>query len=537
MSKLLAVSWNSQVLRYVLAEPQKRGAVRVLNAGEKSCANAADINDSGTASPNVVSRLRELVSELNAGRLKLVLCVGRGSVDSLTFTVPPASETELPTLVQNMAQRQLSGPGGDTTIDFVSFPLFKDGSRQVSAMAMAPGQEKLIHRMVEASGSTDVIAVVATHPLRVFVPPQVEANGTASLVVSKGKESAHILVVQHQRPVISRTLRLATGATCESEARFITAEIQRTILTVGDKLERGVEITTAVLVGPSGDTDTLVSTLEGAIDAVIIQSSTDDLVNAGIGEAAEGGYAPLIAAVWEAAGGFTPVIDFLNPKRPPAPTHGRNRLITIAVGLLLLVGGSWYYVSSMFGEWDEKIGHLEFQLQTMQENVDKTASIRRQAAGLARWEQSRMNWLDEIRDITIRMPPRPELSVREFAATPAGSGFAVTFQGTSSSPEAHRAMELGIQDRYHTTRTPSFSESRNGKDVVWNFRTTLQIRQRSKENYTAHRKPETHREQIPVFPSTGSQATTTQATRKQTSGVRDKLYRTGVKSELEPPQS
>ena len=48
-------------------------------------------------------------------------------------------------------------------------------------------------------------------------------------------------------------------------------------------------------------------------------------------------------------------------------------------------------------------------------------------------------------------------------------------------------MEVGIQDRYHTTRTPSFSESRKGKDVVWNFRTTLQIKKHSNKEYTSHK--------------------------------------------------
>jgi hypothetical protein len=133
---------------------------------------------------------------------------------------------------------------------------------------------------------------------------------------------------------------------------------------------------------------------------------------------------------------------------------------------------------------------LKPDLDSMKDNVRKTSSMRRQASGLLRWERSRMNWLDEIRDLTIRMPSSPDISVRQFAATPSGSGFTVTFQGTSRSPEVHRAMEVGIQDRYHTTRTPSFSESRKGKDVVWNFRTTLQIKKHSNKEYTSHKKLE-----------------------------------------------
>ena len=105
MSKTLAVSWDSDSLRYVLAEIRKRGEVQVLSAGEKSISDTSDSDDSGV--PDVVQQLSEVVSELKASRAKLILCVGRGTVDSARFTVPPATDAELPTLVQNMAQQIL----------------------------------------------------------------------------------------------------------------------------------------------------------------------------------------------------------------------------------------------------------------------------------------------------------------------------------------------------------------------------------------------------------------------------------------------
>ena len=506
MSKLLAVSWNTHTLRYVLAETQKRGAVRVLEAGEKPFAGTSDDDAAGAETADVVQRLREVVSDLKANRAKLILCVGRGSVDSTRFTVPPATSEELPTLVRNMAQRQLTGLGEDAAIDFVSFPPLDDGSCQVSAMAMAAADEQLIHRMVKASGCANASAVVVTHPLRTFVPPQDETDRSATLVISKGLQSAHILVVQHQRPVLSRTLRLAVGASRETEAQFICGEIQRTILTVGDQLERGVEITNAILVGSALETEALAGSLEGRIDVEVSRVSAADLIEGEAGEAVRGAYAPLLAAIRESAADVIPAVDFLNPRRPPTSTGQRKRLMAGAAVLLLTLGAGWFYTHSLFAEWNDRIADLEPQLESMTENVEKTAAMRRLAVGVARWERSRMNWLDEIRDITIRMPSSSEVSVRQFAATPSGSGFTVTFQGTSRSPEAHRAMEVGIQDRYHTTRTPSFSESRKGRDVVWNFRTTLQIRQRANKDYTAHKKLEMLRQApdaaLPEIPQT-----------------------------------
>ncbi|MEO2033751.1 MAG: hypothetical protein ABGZ35_16870 [Planctomycetaceae bacterium] len=537
MSKLLAVSWNTHTLRYVLAETQKRGAVRVLEAGEKPFGGTQEDNATGAESADVVQRLREIVSDLKASRAKLILCVGRGSVDSTRFTVPPATAEELPTLVRNMALRQLTGLAEDAAIDYVSFPPLDDGSCQVSAMAVAAADEQLIHRMVKASGCTRASAVVVTHPLRTFVPLQDETDRSATLVISKGSESAHILVVQHQRPVLSRTLRLAVGASRETEAQFISLEIQRTILTVRDQLERGVEISNAILVGSELETEALAGSLEGRIDAKVTRSSAADLIDGEAGEAAQGAFAPLIAALLESAAAVTPAVDFLNPRRPPTSTGQRQRLMAAAAVLLLTIGAGWYYTNSLFAEWNDRIAELAPQLESMTENVGKTAPMRRLAAGLTRWERSRMNWLDEIRDITIRMPSSSEVSVRQFAATPAGSGFTVTFQGTSRSPEAHRAMEVGIQDRYHTTRTPSFSESRKGKEVVWNFRTTLQIRQRANKDYTAHKNPDVLQPAPDAPRPDMPQATTSQPAANRSSTVVANPTEDDADTELEAPQS
>lgn len=524
MSKHLAVSWNADSLCYVLAETHKRGTVRVLAAGEESIAGSPDGSAAAGESADVALRLREVVSRLKASRAKLILCVGRGSVDSARFTVPPASAEELPMLVRNMAQRQLTGLGDDATIDFVSFPPLDDGSRQVSAMAMAAADERLIHRMVQAAGCAAASAVVITHPLRTFAPSQDETDRSAALVISKGLQSAHLLVVQQQRPVLSRTVRLAPGAGQEAEAQFICGEIQRTILTVGDQLEHGVEIRNAVLVGAAVETEALAISLEGRIDAAVSRIAASDVVEGAAGEADRGVYAPLLAAVRESAAETAPAVDFLNPKRPPTKTGKRNRLIAVAAILLLGVGTGWYWIDSLFAEWRDRIADLQPQLESIAETVDGTRALRRQASGLIRWEASRMNWLDEIRDITIRMPSSPELSVRQFAASPSRSGFTVAFQGTSRSPEAHRAMELGIQDRYHTTRTPSFSESRQGTDVVWNFRTTLQIRPRAKKDYTAHRQLDLHPAEASARPAEMRQpASSESAAGAPSAGVRKSM--------------
>ena len=489
MSRILAISWDSTALRYVFADARKE-RVRILNIGERSLAVAEVTEDADVAeSPLVplVDQVKQLCLELKASRAQLVLCLGRGSVDSARFSVPPATESELPTLVGNMAQRQLTGLGDDAKLDFVSFPPQDDGTRQVSAMAIAGADVKLIEQLVAASGCADARAIVVTHPLRLFAADLAESEGHPALVVSQGPQSLHFVVVQHGRPVLSRTLRLAPGVDSHDQAGFIAAEIQRTTVTIGDRLQPSNEISHVVVVGSSSETATLSTVLAARMEASVSQVSAADLVTSDAAESDQGAWAPLVAAVCESARSIRPAVDFLNPRRPAKQTGRRNQLLRVATLLLLVVGGGWYYVHSLFAEVRGRIDAVGPDLENYEELVKSTAGMRRQALGLAKWDAARMSWLDELRDLTIRMPSSPELSVRQFAATPSGSGYTVTFQGASRSPEAHRAMEVGIQDEFHKTRTPSFSESRDGEKTVWNFRTTLQIRRRKSKDYTAHR--------------------------------------------------
>lgn len=484
MSKILAINWNTDVLRYVVADIGRRSDVRLLNVGERSLSIESDESDHRV----LTEELKAVASGQKVGRAKLVLCVGRGSIDSARFTVPPSTDAELPTLVGHMAQRQISGLQEDAIVDFVSFPQLDDGSRSVSAMAMSGADGRLIQQLVDASGCTTAAAVVVTHSLRYFAPQHDPDDRSASLVVSKGLEAADFLVVQHGNPVLSRTLRLAPGASTDQAAAFIAGEIQRTMLTIGDRLERGADIMDAVLVGEHHETSALAAALEGRIAAAVTQRSAVEHLENDVSEAEQGAYAPLIAAICEQAGSVSPAVDFLAPRRPPKQQGPWTKVLAVAAAVLILGGGTAYYIHTLFAEAEGRIADVQPQLENLSERLKQTSGMRRQAIGIGRWNAARMNWLDELRDLTIRMPSSPDLTVNQFAATPAGGGYTVVFRGVSKSPDLHRAMEIGIQDRYHSTKTPSFSQSGSGDKAVWNFRTTLQIRRRPAKAYTAHRK-------------------------------------------------
>ena len=502
MTRVLAITWDTEVLRYVLADANKNAALTIAHAGEQKLQtqtpDAALTADEATAeseppteeSPTLPAIVADLVREHKATNATLVVCVSRGAVDSVSFQVPPANDAELPALVRNMAIRQLPGITEDNVIDFISYPAAESGARSVSAMSLSVNEQQLIQEVIDASGCQTARTVVATQPLRIFSPPPADGDDTASLIVCRGRHAVHVLVSlpseSGELPVLSRTIRLAGGMKSQTEATHIAGEIQRTLITAGDEIELNIEITRCVVVGAEIETSTLAEVLDERFPMQVQRVSAQSLVDGEIGEAAGGTFASLIAAAKQEALGTVPAIDFSNPRRPPKAVNPRNRIIAAVAAIVLLISGGWYYVHTQFAEVEQANAALKERVRELDELVKSSRKKRNLARLLSSWEKSRINWLDELRDITIRMPQSQRLSVGQFSATGSGSGAVVSFAGTSQDPLAIRLMEENLRDSWHQPKTPGIREVKSGKKSSWTFQTSMRIKPRSKDKYTAH---------------------------------------------------
>ena len=502
MTRVLAITWDTEVLRYVLAEAGKGAALTIAHGGERKLQapapetvlsedqTPADGEHTSEEAPTPASIVAALVREHKATKATLLVCVSRGAVDSVSFQVPPASDAELPALVRNMATRQLPSFTEENVIDFVAYPATESGARSVSAMSLSVNEQQQIQEVIDASGCQTARTVVATQPLRIFSPPPADGDDTASLIVCRGHRAVHVLVSlpseNGELPVLSRTIRLAGGMKTQAEATHIAGEIQRTLITAGDEIELNIEITRCVVVGAEIETSTLAEVLSERFPMQVQRVSAQSLVDSEVGEAAGGTFAPLIAAAKEEALGTVPAIDFSNPRRPPEAVNPRSRIIAAVAAIVLLVGGGWYYVHAQFTEVEQANAALKERVRELDELVKSSRKKRNLARVLSSWEKSRINWLDELRDITIRMPQSQRLSVGQFSATGSGSGAVVSFAGTSQDPLAIRLMEENLRDSWHQPKTPGIREVKSGKESSWTFQTSMRIKPRSKDKYTAH---------------------------------------------------
>ena len=491
MSRHLVINWNARTLRYVYADADRLGRLRVIDAGQQ------ELSADGDANAAIVNGVQQLVARLKADKSKLLILINRGSVDSAMFTVPPAGESELPALVQNIAVRDIPGATDQTPIDFIAYPPHPDGTRSIRAIALVAEEHLLVRQLIAQAGCKSQRVLVSTHPLRAYIPEVIrkeqrgdDASESATLIISRGDDVADVLLCVGGLPLLSRTIRLAADVPQPEINRYLRTETQRTLISASGQMAHPAKITHVVIVGNEQQTEGLDDALSEHFQVVAeVVRPISMLADADPGQpfvsiVNSGSFAPLLAAACEDATNVPPAIDFANPRRPPVKASRVKVFGTIAAAVLLVGGGCFWYVWSQFLEIDEVNARLVIRLNELDELVKDTQAKRQLAASLTAWENNRISWPDELRDLTVRIPSSPDLAVQQLTITSGSPGTAVaTFRGVSKLPEFIARMENNLRDKYHDIRVPGVREQQDGTKVTSAFQATLTIRKRPQSLY------------------------------------------------------
>jgi Tfp pilus assembly PilM family ATPase len=485
MPRILAVNPDVGKLRYVLADGDRSGQLKLLSLGDREVAASA---------AETVAGIRSLVAELKCERARLLLLVSRGAVDSATFQVPPATAEELPELVRNLALREIPAINDATLLDFIAYPAGADGAQTISGMSLVPEAQQLVEEVLKSSGKTTVRIPVSTHPLRRFaaadmLPDAELPAGTSAMVICVGREFAELTVVFHGLPHTSRRIRLSAGGSAAELCRFLGAEIQRTMLAVRGSAFAAIPLTQFVLTGNKELLPDLQQLLEAHFDATVQIVSVEALLAAPPeGETAAavsaGDYSGLIAAVSEELRQLPAAVDFASPRKPVVRARFSLKLVVAVLVGLLFAGATFWTVRADFVALDEEQQRLQERLGELNELLGDTEERRQLAAYLSNWEKNRISWPDELRDLTSRIPSSPAIVIQQLSVSPAGAGSAVaTFSGVATPPEQISAMENRLRDEWHSIRIPGIREQLVGRNLTAGFQATLTIRRRDISEY------------------------------------------------------
>jgi len=506
MARLLALDWDRHEARYVLAATSGR-KVTVLSARSVPLVDAADGEEAPPLGPGAL--LRKALPRGKTARPQVLVGLGRGSIELMHFTVPPAADKELPELVLNQAIRESQSVTDDTLLDFVALNATTGEPRRITAAIIEPGQLERIKGICKDAG---------LKPQRMLLRPFASASlfartETAAedpcLLVNPVGDEVDLSIISGGRAVFSRTAQLPDASDEENTFRQIVIEIGRTLAVASqDQLVGGPIETVCIFGGPEeylelieriGDELLLVAKIVDPFKAVGIHPSRYP-DNAGK-------YASLVGMLVDEAHSAGHAIDLLNPKKRPKPPN-RAWFAAAAAGVLAALGlWTWYQAHQEFVVLDAQIANLTSEYskydkkirQLAQPHVGELTGRRvdyaRTLGGvrgqIEAWDTADVNWLDEFRDLSLRLPSSRDILLMRINMGPArAGGGVVTFNGLVRDPLVVVRMETDIrEDGFHGISSRHQQQRSTSGDYTWSFETSIMADRRPKEYYQVPEEP------------------------------------------------
>ncbi|HJZ90801.1 MAG TPA: hypothetical protein VKE40_07990 [Gemmataceae bacterium] len=418
MSRFLAIDADHGLV-HVAAGTIRGGQVRLDSAvtvrlGEAlTAANAAELGRS----------LRESLRSAGIAAGPAVAAVGRDRVILKDVKIPKVSPAEEPAVVRFQASKDMTEAADSVALDY--YPLDRaEPDGQVRAVTVSIRKDVLGAYKTFCQAAGLKLVGVTPRPLGTLAALEraiksgdvtaPEARRASVAILTRGERWGELVIARDGQVVFSR----AVSATALNSEPMLLGELRRNLAVFnGQSPQQPVEaLYVAEAAGPGGG-------WSGRIRAglTVAVQAFDPL--AGVEHDTQpddrGLFAPLVGLLQLKAGSTPLPIDFLSPRQPIVATSYKKRLLTsgLALALLLIVGGlglGYYRVMQKQAEFAKLVkekNELERTLKDMEEDEKRIKALKE-------WDDTRINYLDEMYDLAARVPDITRMRLEQFRADP-----------------------------------------------------------------------------------------------------------------------
>ena len=492
MARLLAVDWDRKEIRLVLGSTRRK-ELHIERVEAVYLHPDEDLSEA----------LRESVQMMRASKAFTLLGVNRSQVELLHMQVPAATDNELPLIVANQAMRESSGITEESTLDFVTTGTAEDGELRVTAAA------------ISAAGQTEVIKtaeIAGIHPAQIQLRPYAAARFFAltsgfsepCLLINLLSDSFDLTVVENGKVKVSRTIQLPEETSEIELHQRILAEIHRTLMLLTQEHIGAGSVQHIYVFGGEEHQDLFERVKEEtdiecgpyevfeSVGASKVTISTDP-----------GRYASLVGMMLAHSKGTAVDFDFANPRKaPPPPNRNRQRFV-VAAGVLALIAAGWMYLDDQLAGPQEEVARLTAEQKQKEELAKAAMKPALKLKALNEWEDQNINWLDELREISVQIPSSKDAMIQRMSLSlnPSGRGAAgrISFQGFVRDSSVVRKLEQQLSDEHHQIRIPRVKEQ-SGDVYGSHYDATLAVNKRAPNEYLES--PETEPEETATSANT-----------------------------------
>jgi hypothetical protein len=366
-------------------------------------------------SPNPVmaeeqaEQLKAFLIDFAVAGARLVVSLPRDRLIARQLAIPRVGPAEEPGMVRFQVMRDLNESPDEVKLDYETADLPGAADRRVLALLLR----------IELFNTWKTIATGSQLKLGGLSPRLSGLVGLMSdlgpvdepvAVVAVGGAWSELVVLLNGKPLFSRSLNPATG---------LVQEIRRSLSLYGSQNPETAPKSLFLLAPPKWDQDADLASatklplqrilpFDGVLDAPSLPINSSDYV-------AALGVLSGLARVEEK--GYKNRPDFLNPKQPPPPSQMEQQRVAIYafVGFIAFVVAGWFLWGVKSRTMDE-LDTLTRRRDSLKKEFEDSKVTAKRYQALGAWDD--VVWLDEIYDISHRIPNTKDLQLTEISASP-----------------------------------------------------------------------------------------------------------------------
>jgi len=417
LSRFLAIDADAGGIHVAVGTAGRGGAVRlekavtVPTAEALSAANAAELG----------RQLKDALRTAGIAPGPAVAAVSRDRVIVKDFKIPRVPAGEEPAVVRFQASKEMSEAPDSVALDYYSLAREEsDGQVRVVTVSVRKDLVAAYKTLCQAAGLK--LAGITPRALGTLAGLEraiesgavtaPEAKRASVAALTRGEKWGELIIARDGQAVFAR----AVSATALNSESMLLGELRRNLAVYnGQNPQQPVEaVYVAEAAGPGGWSGRIRAGLQVPVQAFDPLAGVDSHTPPD----ARGHFAALVGLMALKAKGRPP-IDLASPREPVAPQMNAKRKLA-AVGALValvVIGGLGFGYVRLMSKQTEFAKLVKEKVELDQE-MKKYEEDDKRIKAFKEWDDTRVNWLDEVYDLTARFPDIDRARLEQFRAEP-----------------------------------------------------------------------------------------------------------------------
>jgi hypothetical protein len=340
----------------------------------------------------------------------------------------------------------------------------------VLAAAIAPDLVGQIQKACSAAQITVSRLVLRPFAAAALLKDQL-TDGKCRMIVDLLKDDADLTVLIGSQVIFPRTVRLPAVSEAEILARSLLAEGRRTMIAAQNQLG-GRKVEEIVIFGDGGHHAALKELLENELQLVVRLIDPFERVEWSDARVARpefpGTFAPLLGMLLDEATKTSPVIDFLHPRKKPAPPDHKRKYVMIGAAVAAVVLLAFGMMEWRLWSLDAEISQLGIDRFKQEKLAKEGEKPLKQAEVLDMFAAGDIPWLDELSRLSEKFPPPEAARLEELTGTFVPKvGGQMKFTGYVDKSERVTQLEDILRDKQHSVKGFGTEKDPDREELPW----------------------------------------------------------------------